>query len=124
MLDPRKGGVMENELLLSLLVFAGCAALGGFMARVIIRCAVAAIVGLGIYAVLAHAMGGAANSISRVIGVAVGLCSALYSLIEGLVHAPGVIGLVIGVMAGLHVWKVERERDHGIVRYPRYPSPE
>ncbi len=28
------------------------------------------------------------------------------------------------VMAGLHLWKLERERNRGIVRFPRYPSPE
>jgi len=115
---------MENELLLKLLVFAGCAALGGFLARVILRSVMAAIVGFGIYAVLVHAMGGAAANVSCMVELAGNICGAVYGSIEGLVHAPGVIGLVMGVMAGLHQWKIDRERDRGIVRYPRYPSPE
>ncbi|HOT95498.1 MAG TPA: hypothetical protein PLG50_07745 [bacterium] len=115
---------MDNELILKLLVFAGCAVLGRFLARLILSCVAGAAAMLSLYAVFVHAAGGAGNRVAQAVTLAGRLFTAIYTLVESLVHAPGIIGLVMGVMAGLHFWKLDRERNRGIVRYPRYPSPE
>jgi len=115
---------MENELLLQLMIFAGCVAIGGCLARMIVKCVAVVVVGFGLFAILVHACGGAASHVTGAVNAAGTIGAALYSLIENAVHAPGIIGLVMGIMARLHFWKVERERDRGIVRFPRYPSPE
>jgi hypothetical protein len=125
MLAPWKGGVMQNDqILLHIMVFAGCAVAGVFLARLFVRLVAAAVVGLGFFAIAVTALGGKASIVAQFFHCGCNACAGAFGLVANLVHAPGVVGLVMGIMIGLHLWKVERERNRGIVRFPAYPSPE
>lgn len=115
---------MGNETLMDLLVFAGCVALGLVFVRLLVRAALVLGLTLAIYAVAVYALGGSGDMVGVVVDKGFQVLSKLFGALEALVGMPGVVGLTIGTMLGLFKWKMRREQDRGVVRFPTYPTPD
>ena len=115
---------MGNEKLMDLLVFAGCLALGLVFVRLLVRAVLVLALTLAIYAVAVQALGGSGDMVGVVVDKGFQLLSVLFGALEAVVGMPGVVGLTIGAMFGLFKWKMRRDQDRGVVRFPTYPTPE
>lgn len=115
---------MDNEQLYHLMVFAGCAVLGFVLVRRLVQAVLVLSLTLVIYAVAVHALGGNGDMVGVVVDKGFMLLNALFGTLERVVGIQGVVGLTVGTMAGLFRWKMRRDQDRGVVRFPTYPTPD
>jgi hypothetical protein len=115
---------MQHDELFHVLVFAGCAALGFLGFRRMAQAVMVIVVGFVLYAVVVHASGSDGHMVEEVLRRGLFMLNVVFETAERVVGKSGVLGFVVGFMAGLFRWKTRRDQDRGVVRFPTYPTPD